>query len=130
MILDTSFFLDLVSGNQAAVERAESLEQEAVPQRVPAQVVYELYVGVGYTEAPSAEEEALAGVLASRPVVETTEAIAKRAGRLDGELRRAGERVPTSDLIIGATGLAFDESVLTADVDHFDRMPGVSIVTY
>ena len=130
MILDTTFFLDLIAEDDAAVERALALERDAVPQRIPAQVVYELYVGVGYTDTPDEEAARLAGVLEGRSIVETTAAIAKRAGRIDGELRRDGERLPSSDLLIGATGLAFDEPVLTRNVDHFERIPGVTVVGY
>lgn len=130
MILDTAFFLDLIAGVDGAIGKARAMEAEGWTQRVPAQVVYELYVGVGYTDTPESEVETLSSVLASRPITETTERIAKRAGRMDGRLRAEGERIPSSDLIIGATGIVFDEPVLTRDVDHFERMPGVTVERY
>lgn len=130
MILDTSFFIDLIDGDDGAVERARMLETDGVVQRVPAQVVYELYVGVGYTETPDEEVRRLEGVLAPRPVAKTTEAIAARAGRLDGQLRRDGVRIAVSDLIIGATGLAYNEPIVTRDAQDFERLPGVEVASY
>lgn len=130
MILDTSFFLDLIAGDEGAIERARALEADGVPQRVPAQVVYELYVGVGYTDTPDEEVRTLAGVLSGREIVETTERIAARAGRMDGRLRRDGVRIAVSDLTIGATGVAYDEPVVTRDTADFDRLPGVEVASY
>jgi len=93
-------------------------------------VVYELNVGGGYGDRPDAAVEALDRVLRGRPIVDTRASIARRAGRIDGQLRRDGARLSTSDLIIGAIGLAFDEPVLTRNVDDFERIPGVAVETY
>jgi predicted nucleic acid-binding protein len=130
MILDTSFLLDLIDADPAATTLAEAFESTGVPQRVPAQVVYELYAGVGYTDTPKGEILVLDSVLAARPLVETTGEIAKKAGRIDGELRREGERIPPNDLVIGATGLVHDEPVVTRNMDDFERVPGLQVTTY
>ena len=130
MILDTSFLLDLIDDDPAATTLAEEFESTGVPQRVPAQVVYELYVGAGYTDTPKGEILVLDSVLAARPLVETTGEIAKKAGRIDGELRREGERIPPNGLVVGATGLVHDESVVTRNTDDFERVPGLKVTTY
>jgi predicted nucleic acid-binding protein len=130
MILDTSFLLDLIDDDPAATTLAEEFESTGVPQRVPAQVVYELYAGVGYTDTPKGEILILDSVLAARPLVETTSEVAKKAGRIDGELRREGERIPPNDLVIGATGLVHDEPVVTRNTDDFERVPGLQVTTY
>lgn len=130
MILDTSFFLDLIGGDEGATALAGTMEDDGVPQRIPAQVVYELYVGVGYTDSTDEERRKLEGVLAPRPIVETSEAIAKKAGRIDGRLRREGERVAVNDLLVGATAAVHDEPVVTRNVEDFERVPGVEVETY
>lgn len=130
MILDTTFFLDLIQEDQKAISQAEWMEANTIPERIPAQVVYELYVGGGYSDDPESETRHLDGVLRSRPIVDTTESIAKLAGRMDGQLRKAGDRVSPSDLIIGAIGISFDEPILTRNVNDFERMPAVAVETY
>ena len=82
-----------MKGNEDAVALASEIEGLDAVQRVPAQVVYELYVGVGYTDQSDEEVAKIDRVLAARPIVETTTQIAKLAGRLDGQLRRKGNRV-------------------------------------
>ncbi len=130
MILDTSFFLDLIDGDQGATAMAAALEDAGVPQRVPVQVVYELYVGVGYTERTEEEVRTLEAVLSGRPTVETTARIAKKAGRIDGRLRRQGERVAVNDIVVGATAAVHDEPVVTRNVEDFERIPGVELAEY
>jgi len=130
MILDSSFLIDLMDGDQDAVVRAKVLDGEAFAQRIPTQVVYELYVGVGYTDTPSAEVSKIQSVIRTRPVIETTEQIAKLAGRIDGELRRNGNRVPEGDIKIAATARHFGEPVLTNNTDDFEKIPDVHVEIY
>jgi predicted nucleic acid-binding protein len=130
MILDTSFLIDLMDGNAGAITRAEILERQEMNQRIPAQVVYELYVGVGYTETPNQEVEKIQSILESRPIEETTPEIAKLAGRVDGTLRREGDRVAPNDIIIGATARHYGEPVLTGNPSDFERIPKVEVNTY
>lgn len=130
MILDTSFLIDVMNGDEAALAKVDEIEASGRPQTVPAMTLQELYIGVGASDLPEPERRRIESVLASRPVVPTSEAIARRAGRLDGELRRAGERVNVGDATIGATGLVRDEPVLTGDSKHFERIPGVEVERY
>lgn len=130
MILDTSFLVDLMDGNAGAVTRAKILEGQEMKQRIPAQVVYELYVGVGYTETSQKEVEKIQSVLDHRPIEHTTPEIAKLAGRIDGTLRREGKKVAPNDIVIGATARHYGEPVLTGNADDFERIPQVEVNTY
>jgi predicted nucleic acid-binding protein len=127
MILDTSFLIDLMNSDPDAVELGDELDAGTQAQRIPAQVVYELYVGVGYTETPATEVEKIRAVLNSRPVVETTTEIARTAGRIDGQLRRSGDRVSPNDIVIGATARRYEEPVVTTNPADFERIPDVMV---
>lgn len=130
MIVDTSFVLDVMNDDPGALETVARLDDEGVIQRVPAMAVYELSVGVGYTERTEEETAKIDAVLGSHPVVETTARIARKAGRIDGRLRRAGTRIDAGDATIGATGLVLDEPVLTGNPAHFRRIPDLDVETY
>ena len=62
-------------------------------------------------------------VLNSRPIVPITDKIARRAGRIDGQLRREGDRVGQGDIKIAATALRHDEPVVTGNPKDFSRIP-------
>jgi predicted nucleic acid-binding protein len=50
------------------------------------------------------------------------------AERRGGEQQSRGVVIPFADLLIGATALALSYSVLTVNVRHFERIPGLSVV--
>jgi predicted nucleic acid-binding protein len=51
------------------------------------------------------------------------------AGRIDGEQTARGSIIPFTDLLIGATALSLGFGVLTANVRHFQMIPGLSVVS-
>lgn len=130
MILDSSFLIDLMDGDEDAISQARRIESLDAIQRIPAQAIYELFVGVGYTDTPDEEIAKIRRVIDARPVVETTADIARMAGRLDGQLRRQGNRVAANDVLIGATARHFDEPVVTGNPSDFEPIPGVEVTTY
>lgn len=130
MILDSSFLIDLMDTDENALERAALMDTDGTIERIPVQVIQELYVGVGYLEDGFSEVERIQAVTENREIVETTLEIAKLAGRIDGTLRRDGDRLPPGDIVVGATARHFGDPVMTGDVEHFERMPDVEVRTY
>lgn len=131
MILDTSFVEDVGRGDDAALARARELDADGVPERLSAMTLYELYWGVGYVDTPDAEVDRLDAVLETKEVYEVMPAIARKAGRIAGRLTKDGQALnDPGDEIIAATGVVHDEPVLTTNVDHFDRIPGLRVETY
>jgi tRNA(fMet)-specific endonuclease VapC len=59
-----------------------------------------------------------------------TKATAMLAGRIDGEQRARGITIPSLDLMIGATALNLDFSLMTVNVRHFQMLPGLRVLTF
>lgn len=55
--------------------------------------------------------------------------IAQLAGRIEGEQAAKGITIDFEDLVIGATALHLGFDVATTNVKHFQRIPGLNIVT-
>lgn len=131
MILDTSFVEDVARERSAAVERARTLAAEGIPECLSAMTLYELYWGIGYVDSPEDERDRVDAVLETKEVYRVTPEIARKAGRIAGTLARQGTPLnDPGDEIVGATGVVHDEPVLTANVGHFDRIPGLQVETY
>ena len=130
MILDTSFLIDIMNGNQAALSKVDEIESNGIEQVVPAMTLQELYIGVGASELPDEERRKIAVVIETRPIIPTSEEIARKAGKIDGQLRRDGRPINVGDATIGATGIVRDEPVVTGDPDHFERIPDLTVKTY
>ena len=59
-----------------------------------------------------------------------TKETALLAGKIDGEQQSRGIIIPFGDLLIGATALEVSYSVLTVNVRHFERIPGLAVVRF
>jgi predicted nucleic acid-binding protein len=68
-------------------------------------------------------------VFAAIPVEPFTREMAQLAARLDAEARTAGRLIPFPDLLIGATALHAGYAVLTANVRHFQMVPGLVVLS-
>jgi tRNA(fMet)-specific endonuclease VapC len=131
MILDTSFVIALTE-NEAAREMARDHERRGVPQRLPTVALAELYVSVGlgtdsYDNARKYEE-----LLGNLAVVPLDENVARRGGAVAGILAASNDRptIGLVDALVAATGLVYNEPVVTADADDFERVDGLDVVTW
>lgn len=130
MILDTDFLVKLIHQDQGAVTCAQELELSANPLRCSALTIAELQMGVARAQESLAEYQRVVEVVKTKEIVPMTEAIAARAGRLEGELRNRGEPIGLNDCIVAATALHHEEPVVTRNVDHFDRIDGLLLREY
>lgn len=90
----------------------------------------ELLHGCWRAETPARRArrvEYVEAILAAVPVVPITLAIARVFGQLDAQLSAAGLRIPTSDLLIASTALLRGDEIVTGNVRHFDRVPGLTV---
>jgi predicted nucleic acid-binding protein len=129
VLLDTSFLIDLMDGDEGAVKKARKLESDLVQQRLSAMTLFELYYGIARATDSEAEREKVEDVLSSKPIHPADTAVMRKAGRLSGELQNDGSPVGDGDVIIGATADVVEERVLTRNVDDFERLD-VEIETY
>jgi len=129
VLLDTSFLIDLMNGDEDAVDTARELESELVQQRLSAMTLFELYYGAARSNQSESEREKIENVLASKPVHPADSAVMRKAGRLSGELMNDGKAVGDGDVIIAATAAVLEEPVLTRNVDDFERLD-VTVETY
>lgn len=129
MLLDTTFLIDLMDGDEAAVETARELERDLVQQRLSTMTVFELYYGIARAARSTTERETVEAVLGSKPIYPADRAVMQKAGRFAGELQNDGTPVSDGDVIIGATADILEEPVLTRNVEDFQRLD-VEVETY
>ena len=131
MILDTDFFISLQTEDEGALSLATDLEAAGVPTRVPTIVVEELYVGVGAGASTTENARKYEALVANKPIVPLDGRIARRAGTLEGE-HLASDSKPElgpADAVVAATGLVYEEAVVTNDGD-FEDVDGLAVETY
>lgn len=122
VLLDTSFLIDLMDGDEGAVEKARKLEQVLVQQCLSSMTLFELYYGIARAIDAEAEREQVEHVLAAKPIHPADSAVMQKAGRRAGELPNDGTSVEDGDVIIAVTAHILDEPVLTRNHGDFDRL--------
>ena len=131
MILDTCFLLDLKDGDPAAFERAVSMYEGDVVQRIALPSVMELTYGAAYLDSAD-ERRRVANLLGMYPIVAVDVETARRAGELlaAADRRADGDSgVDNEDGLIAAVAERFGEPVLTRNVTDFEAL-GVPVESY
>lgn len=129
MILDSTFLIDVLRGSSDVSELIEELDASGTPL-VSALTVMELYEGVQLAETSDAERAAVEALLDDIDSVPFDSECAIRAGQLLVELSRVGEPIDETDVMIAATALVHERPVVTRNVKHFERVPGLDVVSY
>lgn len=130
-ILDTNAISALMKGHAAVVERlAETVPAEvAVPQPVLAEIAF------GIERLPRSKRRAalqarLDLLCAELPRAEWTDVVSQTYGRVKAVLERRGTRIEDFDAAIAAHAVALDATLVTANVDHMMRVPGLRVVDW
>ncbi|MFP4185691.1 MAG: PIN domain-containing protein [Thermoplasmata archaeon] len=130
MILDTCFIIDLIEGDEGAVQKAEELEKSNQSMTLSSATVFELFTGVTRCDKPEEEKEKILEVIESKRVVEADKNIMKKSGKLHGDLIEKGDRISAFDCMIGTTAVIEGEPILTRNKKEFDRIHGITVKQY
>jgi predicted nucleic acid-binding protein len=131
-MLDSTAAVAAERQGKNARQLLETVALEAGDEGIAVSVVTVLELAHGITRADTTErrnrrqaflDELLRGV----PIQPVTVPIALRAGQIDGQSQARGIRIPLSDLLIGVSALELGYAVGTANVRHFQLIPGLSV---
>ncbi len=130
MILDTSFMIDLLRGKKSAVSKIKELEANSIATGITTPSIFELFVGISVTRRPVAEKNKIMDILKSWGIFALDADSAGIAGKIHGELIKNGEIIDPEDSMIAGIAIHNNEPLLTKNVKHFQRIPGLKIEEY
>lgn len=134
LILDTSILIDSErrgEGVEDILRRIRSVHGE-IDVALSTISVVELTHGIyrAKTEADRTRRSIFSeGVFQDLIVHPLSLEIARLAGRIEGEQAAKGVTVDFEDLVIGTTALHLGFDVATINVRHFQRIPGLKVVS-
>jgi tRNA(fMet)-specific endonuclease VapC len=127
-VLDTNAVSALMKGSVAVVDRLANTEPAdvAIPQPVLAEIAF------GIERLPRSKRrttlQARFDLICSElPRAEWSDAVSQAYGRIKATLERRGIRIEDFDAAIAAHALATDATLVTANLDHMTRVPGLQI---
>jgi tRNA(fMet)-specific endonuclease VapC len=120
-ILDADWVIHALAGKQ----RADTLLQQLAPRGITISwiTVGEIYETAFDYANPDAHLAAFRQFLSPYPVVRVNEPIMERFAEIRSLLRRRGELISDFDILLGATALSYEFTVLTFNRKHFSRIP-------
>ena len=123
-LVDTDWAADYLKGREDAVQLLSPLIRE---RRLGMSIISyaELWEGVVGSPRQEVYRSALADLVAGVPVLGLDRGTAELFG-VRAELRRRGKLIPDLDLLIAATALRHDLTVISRD-EHFRRVPGLKL---
>lgn len=103
--------------------------RELLPSGIGLSVVSvaELWEGVLYSRDPQGDQVELEEFLSTATVLGINYDICRRFGEIRGSLRRQGKPIADFDLMIAATALAHNLTLLSNNRRHFENIPGLRL---
>ncbi|MFA5911275.1 MAG: type II toxin-antitoxin system VapC family toxin [Vicinamibacterales bacterium] len=128
LILESTFLIDLERAHHRGVPgpAVAFLEQNHDARLyLPFVVAGEIASGISMRDRARWE-----AFLAPFYVLPPTPEVSWQFGRAYRHLRDNGNLIGANDLWIAATGLAYEMPVVTRNVEHFRRVPGLEVESY
>jgi tRNA(fMet)-specific endonuclease VapC len=122
MIADSDVLIDFLRGRSPWAGRIK-LEIKTGHLATTAINSFELLSGA----KQAAERDKVSRLLAALTVLGVTPAASEHAAAIRRELEAAGHRIGMADYLIAGVCLANHGVLLTRNLDHFERVPGLKI---
>jgi predicted nucleic acid-binding protein len=124
-LVDSDWIVDATSGILGAVAALNDLRPDGLAVSVIA--VCEVYEGAHMARDPLASLASFRRFLADYILLDLTEPIAGVFAGIRASLRRQGNLIQDLDLLIAATAIYHDLELVTRNLRHFERVPGLKL---
>lgn len=133
MILETTFCIDLLREQNRRAPgpaTAKLAELGARPLYLPLFVLCELHAGARLSANPHREMRRVEFFSGRLGLLLPDATFPVAYGEAESFLRKSGTAIPTMDLLIGVLAKCHGLPLLTRDVSHFARIPGLVVESY
>lgn len=127
-LLDTNAVSALMKGDENVIRRLRQVPRASVflPQPVLAEISYGIE-RLGRSRRRSLLQERFDLICSEIQRAEWTDEVSRRFGTLKALLERNGRRIEDFDAAIAAHAAAPDMVLVSANVEHMTRVPGVEV---
>ncbi len=124
-LLDADFSIQALAGRLRATTAINMLASSGIS--ISLITVGEIYEGAFGSPNPQAHLDTFRRFLSPYRILNLNEPIMERFAETRAYLRRRGEIISDADIIIGATALHYDLTILTFNLRHLRRIPDVRV---
>ena len=124
-LVDTDWIIDGIAGIPAALDMLSRLAVEGVAVSIV--TLGEVFEGAYLFPDPDDELAVYRQFLAGYRVLPISEPTVQRFAQTRALLRQQGSLIPDFDLLIAATALEHDLTLITRNQRHFERIPDLRL---
>jgi len=124
-LVDADVIIQLLAARQPTIAAMRRLAHEGFA--VSLVTVGEIYEGAFRTSNPHEHLNTFRTLVRTYETVNLNDATMERFAELRADLRRRGQLIPDFDLILCATALVWDWTLLSYNVRHLQRVPGLRV---
>ena len=124
-LLDTDTCVFALRGHESMRERFGAVESEAIAISVI--TLAELRYGAAWSARPEANHQVVGDFASGVVVLGLDDETARLFGEFKARLRRRGALIDDFDLLIAATAHHYRLTLVTRNLEHFDRIPELQI---
>jgi tRNA(fMet)-specific endonuclease VapC len=128
--MDTSFLVDLLRGREEAFRELEKAENEGERISTTAISVSELFEGAYKAKHSEKEVEKVRQLLRRITLLDFSTQACETYGKLANELRSLGRQIGDLDTLIASIALTHNEPILSRNIGHFQKVPGLTVRTW
>ena len=122
ILFDTDTCIELLKGNKKILQRREQYDGVI---GISFMSIAELYYGAEKSKDPNKNFDTIENLLLSLEIIHTDIPILKRFGMIKAQLQKEGVITSDADIFIAATTLERGDRLITGNVRHFERIPGL-----
>lgn len=126
---DTSFIVDLFRNQQRAYDYMSKLEAQGSVIKIASPTIIELMTNANLNQNKKEKEELLK-FLSSVIVLNLDKECALVAAEIESYLIMAGDIIQLQDIMIGAIAKHNNETIITRNKKHFEKIPGLKVESY
>jgi len=124
-LLDTDILIYSLKGNEAVLRHVERRQHD--PMQISVISLMELYYGAHKSERSAANLARVRRMENSFDILQVDHSIAETFGMIKSDLESQGAPLDDFDLVIAATALAFNLTMVTNNEKHFQRVHGLRL---
>lgn len=124
-LIDTDWLIDALDDTGAALDVLEALSDRGLAVSLVS--LGEVYAGIVRSPDQAARLAVFHRFLRAYDILGLSESVMLTFARIKYELERQGRRLDDLDLLIAATAIDTGRILITRNLRHFDRVPGLQI---
>ncbi len=130
MILDTTFIIDLLRGEEKIEDWIDKFDSgDEIPVLNPITAM-ELLEGAHLSDRTDEELEKIKSLLEGLTLEDFDVEDGKLSGKINASLTEEGKTIDLEDVMIAAIALNSEQTILTRNSEHFERIEETEVETY